>query len=84
MAVPSLNSDSPSKISVKRFGAHISLKSAKTATGSVAEISTPKAKSTIKEISIPSHASEKYKIHAEITAEIINPKTAKTEMARVC
>jgi hypothetical protein len=44
--VPSLNNDSPSKIRDNRFGAPYSLKSASTATGSVAEISAAKRSAT--------------------------------------
>lgn len=52
-AVPSLKRDSPSKIKVNLFGAHISLNKAKTETGSVAEIRVPKAKRIIKGTEIP-------------------------------
>jgi len=52
-AVPSLKSDSPSNMSVNRLGAPSSLKSANTATGSVAEISEPKRNATGNGISIP-------------------------------
>jgi hypothetical protein len=52
-AVPSLNRLSPSKIRVSLFGAPSSLKSARTATGSVADMSEPKRKVTISGTSIP-------------------------------
>ncbi len=45
--VPSLKRLSPSKIRARRFGAPYSLKSASTATGSVAEISAPKRSVTM-------------------------------------
>ena len=50
-AVQSLNKLSHSNISANLLGAHIDLKIAKTATGSVADISTQKSKQTKKGIS---------------------------------
>lgn len=83
-AVPSLKSDSHSKISVSLLGAHISLKRAKTETGSVAEISVPKAKSTINGITIPTAPRRKYNPDATKIAASKSEITAKAEIARVC
>ena len=78
--VPSLKRLSPSKIRESRLGAPYSLKSASTATGSVAEISAPKIRVTMNGTSKPISPRQTLMPTAAKTAEIRRLATASQEI----
>ncbi len=75
-AVPSLKRLSPSKMRVSRFGAPSSLKSARTATGSVAEMSVQKRSATTRGISIPKSPRTNWSPKPITSAETTSETTA--------
>lgn len=79
-AVQSLNRDSHSKIKASLLGAHIDLNRAKTATGSVAEISAQKSKQTKNGTSNQTSGSKKYNAHPIKNIAIASPITAKKKI----
>lgn len=79
-AVPSLKRLSPSNMSASLLGAHIDLNIARTATGSVAEISEPNNKHTINGTCNPRNGKRKKSPVAMSNAEISNQKIANPEI----